>query len=499
MTNGRPPRLTRNPLSAIGILLMAIALANVIFLFLADTATNDTNPYMGILIYIVGPAILIFGLLLFIIGIVLERRRRHRAAPEEVARFPRIDLNDRRTRRIAGFTIFGVAIFVLISTVGTYHAYHYTETDEFCGTVCHSVMHPEYIAYKASPHARVGCVNCHIGSGATWFVKSKLSGAYQVYATLADNYPRPIPTPVHNLRPAQDTCEQCHWPEKFWGAQLKVFNHFGYDEANTPRETRLLIKTGGGDPQRGPSVGIHSHMNLENEVSYISDESRQNIEWVFVRNRRTGETKEFLKEGSTLTPAQIAAAPKRKMDCIDCHNRPTHIYQPPDVAVDQALLAHSIRRDLPWIKQKSVETLSKDYTSTAEAMQTIAHDIRTYYESEYPDLYRTRRKDVDGAIEELQAIFRTIRFPEMKTDWRTHPNNIGHLYDPGCFRCHNNEHVAKDGERISKDCTICHDIVGQKEAGTIMVSFPDAQFQHPIDLGDLGEMTCSECHTGGGM
>jgi hypothetical protein len=330
-------------------------------------------------------------------------------------------------------------------------------------------------------------------------VRSKLSGAYQVYSTIANKYPRPIPSPVHNLRPAQETCEQCHWPEKFWGAQLKVFNHFGYDEQNTPRETRMLIKTGGGSPTTGPTTGIHWHMNIANEITYIaSDDKRQKIEWVRMKDRN-GRVTEYTLNGSKLTPQQIAAAPKRRMDCVDCHNRPTHIYLPPDRAVDRSLLAQRIPRDLPYIKQQAVTALTKDYKTTADALKTISGDLEKYYQETYPDVYRTRRADIGRAVAELQSIFRTIRFPEMNVDWRTHPDNIGHFYSVGCFRCHDDQHVSKTGQAITKDCQACHSLVGQAQSGVVMVEAPKADFQHPVDIGDLREMTCAECHTGSSM
>ena len=494
------PSLARNLISSIGLVIAIIALINIAFLVFADVGSDHSNPYVGIFAYVLLPGVLIFGLALFFGGMLLERKRRRAHKPDEIPAYPTIDLNDRRTRRIVELSIIGVSVFALISIAGSYKAYHYTDSDAFCGTTCHEVMHPEYTAYKASPHARVGCVNCHIGSGATWYVKSKMSGAYQLYSTAMNKYPRPIQTPVHNLRPAQETCEQCHWPEKFWGAQLKVFNHFGYDEMNTPRETRMLIKTGGGDPEQGLAAGIHSHMNLENEVSYISDEKRQNIDYILVRNRKTGEVTEYFAPDSKLTPEQIAAAPKRTMDCVDCHNRPTHIYQPPDRSIDRALLANTIRRDLPFIKQQAVETVTKDYATTDQAVASIEKDINEYYRTNYPEIYTARKKDIDTSVETLQTIFRTIRFPEMKTDWRTHPDNIGHFYYPGCFRCHNDQHATRDGsKKVSKDCSICHDILGRKEAGVVMIESPEAQFQHPVDLGDLREMNCADCHTGASM
>ena len=484
--------LASNLLSELGIGIAVISLANLAFLIYLDTTRTNANPYFGILTWIVAPAILIFGLGLFILGVLLERRRRRRHAPEEHAEYPRIDMNVRRTRLAVIWAALGLIVFVTMSVVGSYQAYHYTDSDAFCGTTCHQVMHPEYTAYKASPHARVGCADCHIGPGAGWFVKSKLSGAYQVYATLADKYPRPIPTPVANLRPAQETCEQCHWPEKFFGAQLKVFDHYAYDDASTLKEVRMLIKTGGGNPDAGPAAGIHWHMNIENEVTYVAtDAQRQVIPWVRMRNRKTGQTTEYRAADSKLTDAQIVAAPKRTMDCVDCHNRPTHIYRSPDRAVDTALRAGHIDRSLPFIKQQAVAVLAKDHPSTDAAMRAIQADLQGFYRENHPDIHAAKQKQIAGASAALQQIFKTIRFPEMKVDWRTHPDNIGHMATLGCFRCHDDQHVSRDGKRISKDCDLCHTVLAQ--------SGQNAAFEHPIDLGDLRAVNCSDCHTGGGM
>jgi nitrate/TMAO reductase-like tetraheme cytochrome c subunit len=492
--------LAKNRVSVVGLFIALIALVNILFLVAADLLTEHNNPYVGILAYLVVPAFLGFGLLLFIVGVFLERRRRHLHMPEVVAPYPRLDLNVPRTRRIFVIGALVAMVFMLASLLGSYQAYHYTDSDQFCGTACHKVMHPEYTAYQRSPHARVGCVQCHIGSGATWYMKSKLSGAYQVYSVIAHKYPTPIPTPVENLRPAQQTCEQCHWPGKFWGAQMKVFNHFGYDEANTPRETRMLIKTGGGDPALGVAAGIHWHMNIGNEVTYIAtDRQRQKIPWMQVRNRQTGQITEFTAKEEALTPEQVATMPRRVMDCIDCHNRPTHIYPPPDRAIDEKLLAGAIDRTLPYIKQKAVEVISADYPSTEQALATIQKTLDTYYRTDYPDVYAAKGPAIASSIEAVKATFRTTIFPEMKVDWRTHPDNRGHFYFSGCFRCHDNQHVTKDGKVLSKACDLCHTVIEQKEGTTLMVQTPDTGFTHPVDLGDMTEMVCNECHTGAGM
>lgn len=490
--SARPLPLSRNVLSEIGAGIAALGLANLVFLIYLDSTGTDSNPYLGILTWIVAPAILIFGFGVFLFGMWRERRRRRRSAPGEVPEYPRVDLNERRTRLILIWTALGLILFVTMSVIGSYQVYHYTESDAFCGTMCHSVMHPEYTAYQQSPHARVGCAGCHVGPGAGWFVKSKLSGAYQVYSVIAKKYPKPIPTPVANLRPAQQTCEQCHWPEKFFGAQLKVFDHYAYDETNTPKEVRLLIKTGGGSPETGQTVGIHWHMNIANEVTYVAaDTQRQVIPYVRVHNRKTGQVTEYRAEDSKLTDAQIAAAPKRIMDCVDCHNRPTHIYRSPDAAVDKALRAGRIDRSLPFIKQQAVTVLAADYASTAEAVPAIRAGLETFYKDNHPEVYAAKRQQISGAAAEVQQIFKTTRFPEMKVDWRTHADNVGHMRTQGCFRCHDDQHVSRDGKRLSKDCNLCHTV--------LTASGTTAEFEHPIDLGDMRAVNCSDCHTGGGM
>ena len=242
--------LLRNYISLSGLALAAVAFANIVILFLIDVTSAQPSPYTGILAYMVFPGFLIAGLALAAFGVWRERHRRIQAVPGS-ATLPTIDLNQPGHRSRLAFFLSFVFVFILLSAVGSYRAYEFTDSTTFCGQLCHTVMHPEAVAHDHSAHARVSCVECHVGSGASWYVKSKMSGLRQVFKTVLNTYPRPIETPVANLRPASQTCEQCHWPRRFWGAQLKVFNHFGSDEANTPRQIRLLIKTGGGDPNSG--------------------------------------------------------------------------------------------------------------------------------------------------------------------------------------------------------------------------------------------------------
>ena len=489
--------LMRNPISLIGAALALVALISVVFLFLLDMMSEHSTPYLGILAYMVSPGFLIVGLFLILAGMLYDRRHRLKHAGPDASRYMRIDFGDPGQRGAVAFFLTFLVVFVMMSAVGSYRAYEFTDSVQFCGQLCHSVMNPEFTAYRLSPHARVACVDCHVGAGATWYVRSKLSGARQVYATTFKTFPRPIPTPVHNLRPAQETCEQCHWPRKFYGAQLKVFTHYASDEKNTVRQIRILIKTGGGDPSTGAPSGIHWHMNIDNEITYVAtDDKRQAIPYVHVKDLQ-GRVTEYFAKDSNLSKEQIASAVKRRMDCVDCHNRPTHIYVPPDQAVDQSLTAHRLDSSLPFVKQTAVSALTNTYKTTDEAMEGIATEVHKFYSSKYPDLEKTKEIEIRNTIAELQRIYRSTTFPEMKLDWKTHVNNIGHFYFLGCFRCHDGQHVSPDGKVITKDCNTCHTVLSQREGDTPVVASEGMPFQHPVDLGDLTAVNCSDCHTGG--
>jgi nitrate/TMAO reductase-like tetraheme cytochrome c subunit len=489
--------LVRNPISLVGLALAVVAFGNFLFLFFIDLTSEHPSPYVGILAYMVAPAFLVAGLALVPLGTWYDRRKR-RQQPGVQVRYLHVDFNDPSQRGALTFVFTFLIGFIGLSVVGSYKAYEFTDSVQFCGQLCHSVMAPEYTAYQLSPHARVACVDCHVGAGATWYVKSKLSGARQVFATALKTYPRPIPTPVHNLRPAAQTCEQCHWPKKFYGAQLKVFTHYSSDETNTPRQLRMLINVGGGDPATGAVEGIHWHMNIANEITYVAtDDKRQVIPYIHVKDMQGRETEYSVKD-SPLTKDQIAKAEKHRMDCVDCHNRPTHIYVPPDLSVDNSLLAKRLDVSLPFLKQQSVAALTANYDTTDAAMQGIAKSVESFYETKYPALAHSKQLEIRAAVDELQRIYRNTTFPEMKLNWQTHPNNIGHYYFNGCFRCHDGQHVSADGKVVTKDCQTCHSVLSQQEGGVSMAAVQNVPFKHPIDLGDMTQVNCSDCHASGG-
>jgi hypothetical protein len=496
---GEQPSLIHNVVSLFGVILAACSFFAVLCLFAIDFFRGFTNQYLGILTYIVAPGFLISGLLLVALGALRERHRRRKLQPGEVSRFPRIDLNVPRQRR--AFVVIAVVTFglLLFTALGSYRTYQYTESVQFCGTVCHTVMKPEYTAYQESPHANVACVQCHIGPGASWYVKSKFSGAYQVYATLVDNYPRPIPVPIAHLRPVKLTCEQCHWPKKFFGATEKVWHHYLPDQTNTDWTIRMLLKIGGGDPAFGPVGGIHWHMAVANKVEFIAtDKHLQVIPWVRLTDR-AGNVTVYQSKDHPLKSEQIAAATIHVMDCVDCHNRPTHIYRTPVYAVDLAMSTDRISTNLPFIKEQAVHALVRQYPTTSQALREISQTLTAYYQSNYPGLSRSPAAQVAGAIAEVQSIYTHNFFPEMKVSWQVYPDNIGHLNSDGCFRCHDGNHVNSQGRPIVHDCRACHVILAQGHSPAPATLAPRGlDFKHPEDIGGMWrEYNCSLCHDGG--
>ena len=479
----RRPSLFRNWLSLTGLVVVIGSFFSFFLLLLLDSLAHYSNPYVGILTYLVAPTFLVFGLGIALFGAFLRRRQVVKTAGP----LPpiRIDLTRPRDRRLLGIFLAGSVVFLLIAALGSYQTYHFTESVSFCGEACHGVMKPEHVTYLNGPHARVACAECHIGKGANWYVRSKLSGTYQVYATLADKYPRPIPTPVKNLRPAQETCEECHWPKKFVGNLERTFVSYLGDETNTPFTVRMLMKVGGADPTHGPEGGIHWHMNVRNKIEYIAaDEARQKIPWVRMTDAQ-GVVTEFRTPRFTNT---VDEASIRRMDCMDCHNRPAHRYQTPNAAVNLSMSLGKINPALAYVKTNALFALTRPYTNDLQARESIA----TILSERYPGDTRIR-----PVIDAVQEIYRNNFFPEMKANWKVYPDNIGHKDWPGCFRCHDGLHKTADGKKAIKanDCNACHTILAQGRGAELDQMTPSGQkFKHP---GDEVDGACNDCHTGG--
>lgn len=456
--------LTRSPISLVGAVLATASLTLIIALSAMPLFGFQRGPYLGILTFLVLPAGFVLGLLLIPAGIMLARRRASRAeiSGEGSPTFPVIDLNNAATRKsVVVFLVLTLANIVVIAGA-TYKGVAVMESDAFCGLACHSVMQPEHTAHQRSPHSRVRCVGCHIGPGADWFVKSKLDGSWQLIAVMLDIYPRPIETPLHNLRPARDTCEQCHWPTKFVGDKLRIETVFDEDENNTELKNAILLKVGG---LKGPaSFGIHWHVDPDIQIRYRSDSSRMNI-YDIEMTAADGTVKTFVVENAPEDQGEW-----RTMDCIDCHNRPSHIFRSPGEELDRLLASGKIDRSLPYIRREGARLIEEAEYGTHEAARVgLAESLQAFYRENYPALAAEKATAIITAADALGDIFSWNVFPHMRVRWDTYPSHSGHPpvrsreTAPGCFRCHNRDHQTSQGERISRSCDLCHTVLATRE------------------------------------
>jgi nitrate/TMAO reductase-like tetraheme cytochrome c subunit len=456
--------ITRNALGMVGAVITTVSAILFLTLFALEQIGFHGGPYLGILAFLIIPGLFLFGLAFIPLGLWRERVRHRRAAEATPpgGDLPVWDLNKDRVRR--NFLVFLAltAVNLIIVVLATYKGVETMDSTQFCGAACHSVMQPEYTTYQRSPHARVKCVECHIGPGANWFVKSKLSGSWQVVSVTFDLYPRPIPVPVHNLRPARETCEQCHWPKKFVGNLFKVNTHFEEDEANTEVKTVLVVKVGGQQADR--SHGIHWHVDPDHVVRYRADENRKTVYEVEIIEN--GAVTKRWKGPAADSPEAAQVTEWRTMDCVDCHNRPTHIYRSPVQELEAALADGRIDASLPFVRREGLKALQVEYATHEAARAGIAKAISDFYAASYPQVAADRKDVVAAAGEALGDIWCWNVFPSMDIKWGTYRSQIGHpdfSTDVGCFRCHDEEHVTADGQTITQDCSTCHTVLAERE------------------------------------
>jgi hypothetical protein len=359
-------------------------------------------------------------------------------------------------------------------------------------------MSPEYTTYLHSPHARVKCVECHVGEGASWYVKSKLSGLYQVYATLFNIYPRPIETPIKNLRPARETCEKCHWPQKFYARNLRSEKGYLTDSLNTEWDITLMMKIGPTYSAMGLLEGIHWHINPNVRIEYVaSTKDRESIPWVRFTNLKTGVVQIFQDTENVLSKKALDSLEVRTMDCMDCHNRPSHSYKSAPFFVDNAILTGDIPQELPFIKKVSMNVLKGPFSNTDSTLIYITDSIHNFYRSLFPEIWNSKKEEIDKAISGIEAAFAMNIFPEMRVTSGSYLNHIGHLESDGCFRCHSDRHKSDKGVVISKDCNLCHTIIAQGPANKAQYAPLNESliFQHPVDIKDNWKTYfCTECH-----
>ena len=438
------------------------------------------NAYVGLISYLALPALFVLGLILVPIGWWRFRRVTGKTTEDLLReRFPEEMV---RPKRLGSSLVATVALLTVVNIlflgVGGARMLHFMDTAEFCGTACHGVMEPEWTAYQNSPHAHVECVACHVGEGAGALIDAKLNGLWQIISVTFDLYDRPIPTPVHQLRPARETCEKCHWPDKFYGDRIKAVTRFAMDEASTPRHTTLALKVGSGTGQEAGT--IHWHVAAANEVRYqAADEQRMRMSWVEVRRGSTFHrfTNRRLDQAAAAETQTGDHTDVRIMDCVDCHNRATHIYLDPEQAVDQALAAGRIDRSLPFAKKAALGALLGNYSDKDAALTAIGNSVRGFYLRDLGDANLAASPAVDAMVAELQTIYGDNVFAHMNVTWNTYASHLGHRNNGGCFRCHNPYMVDEAGRSIDYDCTLCHSILA-------MDSPREFQFLLPLEEKD---------------
>jgi len=446
----------RTPLGLMGVAITTVSITLMLVGLVVDLLGLVDKPYAAIATYMLLPGGMVTGLLLIPIAAYLRRREWHRFGISKDHLV--INLSDHKHRRfVVGFTALTVINLAILGVVG-YEGYHFTDSPYFCGMVCHQVMAPEYTVYQRSPHAKVACVECHIGPGASWFVQAKISGLRQVAAVLTDSFSRPIPAPVHHLRPARDTCEQCHWPEKFHGKKVKIFNHFTNDNQTDPERTEIALHIGGRNPKTDVFEGIHWHVSKNVQVRYLAlDEKRTKISRVQVR-RADGSEEEFVKEG--VEAEENYPGEWRVMDCIDCHNRPTHVYDKPDDRVDFGLLSKKINPEIPGIREDSLAVITKLYATRKEAAENMTDDLLALQAKRDQAQADKYKDDILNAGDFLLDAYLGNVWPQMNVNWGTYKSHLGHQDAEegfGCWRCHDEEHQTESGNVISQDCSLCHD------------------------------------------
>lgn len=464
------PLAWTNWMTLLGMIVTTVSGLAILLALVVTLSVGGTNQYALAVGVLVMPGLFIGGLLLMALGFVYEGRRKKGREDGEAVKSAfrqafRMAVEDRRTRRLMIFVAIATLVNIVLIGGATTTALEFMDTPKFCGTFCHTVMQPEYDTYRESAHSRVKCVQCHIGPGASWAVKAKIDGLRQVWGVITGHYSTPIPSPVTELRPARDTCEQCHWPSHFLGNRVAFYQHFADDEENSHTVNALMLKVGGRSPKTGMYHGIHWHISDDVEIRYEAlDEKREAIGKVFVY--KNGElVREYNPPEDVREKAPLEV---RTMDCVDCHNRPTHVFdQTPRMAADRGMEDGLLDSSVPFLHEAAVKILETagGTVDRGQAEEFFDGALASYYKENHPEVEfsgEVKSKAASG----LAKLYLLNVYPHMNLLWGTHPNHLGHRGDDqdkrGCFRCHNDEHESSDGKVISQDCSLCHEILEEE-------------------------------------
>lgn len=477
--------VAQSRLAVTGAVISGVTLPVLLVFTLLDVSGVVRNPYFGFVNYVVLAPLVLLGLLLVGVGMLLRRDEEdiglftYEYIKEQLTlpgRFSRIRKLIFLVGGLGGGTLFLVALI-------SYSGIQYTNSVAFCGQFCHTVMEPQYTAFRNSPHSQVTCAQCHLGAASSWSAGAKLSGIKQIFAVAFDTYSRPIIAASGKLRPTRETCEQCHRPDKFHGDKLYVKDQFLADEANSHVQTVLLMKIGSGGYQGRKAQGIHWHVSPSNKVSYRA--TGPNLE-------KISEVRLHREDGSETV--YLSGAPEagqghgqmRVMDCMDCHNRPTHVFLNAEEALDQKLLVGAIPTALPYIKKVGLDAVRQEYGSVDEARRGISDYLRVWYEKHYPQIVATRQDELRQATAGIFHAYRENVFPAMRVTWSTYANFIGHRNNSGCFRCHDGLHKSVSGQTITQACDACHIILAESDPAPEVIKILQGKVRPETNVGKAG-------------
>ncbi|MEN8136779.1 MAG: NapC/NirT family cytochrome c [Thermodesulfobacteriota bacterium] len=456
--------LVRSRVSMAGAVVSGLIFPVLVVLLFIDMQGIVQNPYFGFLIYMVMGPLFVIGLLTVLVGQFLFRDR------EEIGLFTLEYIREQfnmpgrfiRVRKLIYISSTLGFFTLIVIVVVSYTGFRYTETIGFCGQFCHDVMEPQYISHQNSPHSRIACVKCHISGSSDLVTRSKVSGVTMIFSTVLGRYERPIKNPVHSLRPDREVCEQCHRPEVFHGDKLYIKDYFLADEQNTRVQTVLLMRIGSSGYRDRLAQGIHWHVSPDHKTYYRSARDDQD---------RITEVKLVDHDGSVFIfknkeeplDRELGEEDYRLMDCMDCHNRPTHVFLPASEAVDRKIAMGAIARTLPFIKKVALEVILQKYDSKAQARRRIAEGIEGWYAENRPDVPVERKTELDQAVNVIYQAWAENVFPEMGIGWETYRNNLAHESGNGCFRCHSDSYQTTEGRGIPNNCDLCHYILAEKQ------------------------------------
>ncbi len=456
--------LSANWIARIGVGLAVGGLIVFLFFEILMVTGAIANPYFDLIIFMTFPPLVLLGIGLTLLGWFQYRRQQRKQGLTERAllkkRFHESYLQPRAFGTRIAWMVLGLSTVVVLFLLGaTTQMLGFMEKPSFCGSACH-VMNPEWTAFQDSPHRNVACVQCHVGEGMEALVESKADGLRQMINEARGVYSRPIPTPVHQLRPANETCQDCHWAKDDVGEVVKVKPRFKTDEDSTRLYNTVALRVGSGKGERGV---IHWHASDDAEVRYASvGDAREEILWVETEDPE-GNVQRYENQAPNVARQATGEEHTRQMDCIDCHNRVAHVFHDPAKGIDDLIADDRIDRSLPFIKAKALALTTNDYPTKEVAADRIGNGLRSFYRENYPEVSRSKTVEVDAAADALQQFYARNIHPEMNVSWKTYADHRGHdAPGLGCLRCHNRKMVNDEGQALPYDCDFCHSILADE-------------------------------------